>query len=56
MEVAIYNFLTRAQEVDMPYSQIFKHKMIQKMIVSDAVSATAHGFCLSAAAIWYRIC
>jgi len=34
----------------MPYSQMFKHKMIQKMIGSDAISATADGFCLSAAA------
>ena len=25
----------------MPYSQMFKHKMIQKMIGSDAISATA---------------
>jgi DNA replication protein DnaC len=28
---------------------MFKHKMIQKMIGSDAISATADGFCLSAA-------
>ncbi|MGD1972058.1 MAG: hypothetical protein PVH37_26480 [Desulfobacterales bacterium] len=40
----------------MPSSQVFKHKMIQKMIGPDAVSATADGLCLSAAASWYRIC
>ena len=34
----------------MPHSQMFKHKMIQKMIGSDAISATADGFCLPAAA------
>jgi hypothetical protein len=34
----------------MPYSQMFKHKMIQKMTGPDAISATADGLCLSAAA------
>jgi hypothetical protein len=28
-----------AQEVDMPYSQMFKHKMIQKMIGPDSLLA-----------------
>ena len=40
----------------MPYSQMFKHKMIQKMTGPDAILATADGFCLSAAASWYKIC
>jgi DNA replication protein DnaC len=34
---------------------MFKHKMIQKMIGSDAISATADGFCLSAAAAIDRL-